>query len=152
MLRGHPLVSQAIVVGDAPPAVGALVTLDPESVEAWLRDRQRPPTPVAELVEDPEVLADVQAAVDAANATVSAAEEIKRFRILPVDLTEASGHLTPTLKIKRTRRAQRLRGRRRGAVRQALRAGRLAVRPGTAATPRNGRSLLRPGTSGPPRS
>ena len=83
-------------------AIGALVTLDPESVEAWLRDHQRPPTPVAELVEDPELLADVQAAVDAANATVSSAEAIKRFRILPVDLTEASGHLTPTLKIKRS--------------------------------------------------
>jgi long-chain acyl-CoA synthetase len=101
VLRGHALVSQAVVVGDARPAIGALVTLDPESVEAWLRDSQRPPTPVAELVEDPEVLRHVQAAVDAANATVSSAEGIKRFRILPVDLTEASGHLTPTLKIKR---------------------------------------------------
>jgi long-chain acyl-CoA synthetase len=102
VLRGHALVSQAVVVGDARPAVGALVTLDPESVDAWLRDSQRPPTPVAELVEDPEVLRHVQAAVDAANATVSSAEGIKRFRILPVDLTEASGHLTPTLKIKRS--------------------------------------------------
>jgi long-chain acyl-CoA synthetase len=102
VLRGHALVSQAVVVGDARPAIGALVTLDPESVENWLRDSQRPPTPVAELVEDPEVLKHVQAAVDAANATVSSAEEIKRFRILPVDLTEASGHLTPTLKIKRS--------------------------------------------------
>jgi long-chain acyl-CoA synthetase len=101
VIRGHALVSQAVVVGDARPAVGALVTLDPESVEAWLRAAHRPPTPVADLVEDRDVLAHVQAAVDAANATVSSAEGIKRFRILPVDLTEASGHLTPTLKIKR---------------------------------------------------
>ncbi len=102
LVRAGPLVSQCVVVGDARPNVAALVTLDAESVEAWLVQRGRRPAPVAELVEDPEVLAEVQSAVDAANRTVSEAEGIKRFRVLPVDLSEADGTLTPSLKVKRS--------------------------------------------------
>jgi long-chain acyl-CoA synthetase len=101
VVRSHPLVSQAMVVGDGRPSVAALVTLDAESVAGWLEQQGRPVVEVAELTEDPAVLAEVKSVVDAANATVSSAEGIKRFRILPVDFTEESGHLTPTLKLKR---------------------------------------------------
>lgn len=101
VIRSHVLVSQAMVVGDGRPFVGALVTLDAESVTAWLEQQGRPDVPPAELTEDPAVLAEIAAAVDDANATVSSAEEVKRFRVLPIDFTEADGHLTPTLKLRR---------------------------------------------------
>jgi long-chain acyl-CoA synthetase len=100
-VRAHPLVSQVLVVGDGRAQTGALVTLDADAVGVWLQGRGLAPRPVAELVEDPAVLAEVQTAVAAANASVSDAEAIKRVRVLPVELTEAGGQLTPTLKIKR---------------------------------------------------
>jgi long-chain acyl-CoA synthetase len=102
VIRSHVLVSQALVVGDARPSIGALITLDAESMEAWLAEQGRSGTPLADLTEDPALLAELRSAVDAANATVSAAEQITRFRVLPVDLTEQAGHLTPTLKVKRS--------------------------------------------------
>ncbi|MEQ4716417.1 AMP-dependent synthetase/ligase [Nonomuraea sp. B19D2] len=92
-LRAHPLISQAMIVGDGRPFVAALITLDPEALPAGAS--------VTELREDPAVLADVQAAVDRANLQVSKAEQIKKFTILDGDITEDSGHLTPTLKVKR---------------------------------------------------
>ena len=101
VLRSHPLVSQAVVVGDGRATIGALVALDAEAVSDWLTRSGRPVTPVAELTRDPALLAELRPAVDAANATVSSAEAIKKIRILPVDLTEAGGHVTPTLKLKR---------------------------------------------------
>ena len=101
-LRAHPLVSQCMVVGDNRPYIGALVTLDRESIPGWLAARGRPvDTALADLASDPQVLADVQAAVDDANKAVSKAEAIKRFVVLPVDFTEEGGQLTPTLKLKR---------------------------------------------------
>jgi long-chain acyl-CoA synthetase len=90
-----------MVVGDQRPFVAALVTLDQESVAAWLEQQERAAAPVAELREDAALLAELRTAIDAANATVSAAESIKRFRVIGVDFTEADGHLTPTLKLKR---------------------------------------------------
>jgi long-chain acyl-CoA synthetase len=101
VIRSHVLVSQALVVGDARPSIGALITLDAESMEPWLAEHGQSGTPLADLTEDPALLAELRTAVDAANATVSAAEQITRFRVLPVDLTEQGGHLTPTLKVKR---------------------------------------------------
>jgi long-chain acyl-CoA synthetase len=102
VLRAHPLVSQAMVVGDGRAAVAALLTVDAEAVADWLSRNQRAAVPVAELVEDPALLAELRTAVTAANATVSSAESIKHYRVLPLDLTEDSGHLTPTLKLKRS--------------------------------------------------
>ncbi|MET7462292.1 AMP-dependent synthetase/ligase [Nonomuraea sp. NPDC005501] len=99
-LRAHPLVSQAVVVGDGRPFVGALVTLDPEALEHW-RSTRGGTGKAAEPSADPELRAEIQQAVDRANATVSKAEQIKKFAILDADITEESGHLTPTLKIKR---------------------------------------------------
>jgi long-chain acyl-CoA synthetase len=101
-LRAHPLISQVMLVGDRRPFIGALVTLDEGAVRAWLERHGRPAgTPVADLREDPELRREIQAAVDDANRTVSHAEQIRKFRILPADFTEANGLLTPTLKVKR---------------------------------------------------
>ncbi|HEX5741075.1 MAG TPA: AMP-dependent synthetase/ligase [Pilimelia sp.] len=101
-LRAHPLVSQCMVVGDARPFIAALVTLDEQALPAWLRDNGRPEgTPVAQLCDDPALRQTLQAAVDAVNATVSQAESIRAFRVLPRDFSEATGDLTPSLKVKR---------------------------------------------------
>jgi long-chain acyl-CoA synthetase len=101
-LRAHPLVSQCMVVGDRQPFIAALVTIDEEALPGWLAGRGRPDTAtVADLRDDPDLAAEVQAAVDEANQAVSHAEAIKVFRILPRDFTEATGELTPSLKVKR---------------------------------------------------
>ncbi|WP_415041159.1 AMP-dependent synthetase/ligase [Gordonia sp. (in: high G+C Gram-positive bacteria)] len=102
VIRAHPLVSQALVVGDKQPFIAALVTLDPEAVAAWKARNSIPAdTPIPALVDNPALRAEVQTAIDDANKTVSHAEAIKEFRILPVDFTEESGEMTPTLKVKR---------------------------------------------------
>lgn len=101
-LRAHFLVSQCIVVGDAKPFIGALVTIDPEAFPAWLKANNKPDDlAIADAVDDPELNAAIQAAVADANKAVSNAEAIKKFRILPVDWTEEGGQLTPSLKLKR---------------------------------------------------
>jgi long-chain acyl-CoA synthetase len=101
-LRAHSLVSQCMVVGDGRPYVAALVTLDEESIGVWLSRHSRPAsTSAAELASDPELVAEIQAAVDEANKAVSRAESIRRFQILPEDFTEQNGYLTPSLKVRR---------------------------------------------------
>ncbi|GGS55164.1 long-chain-fatty-acid--CoA ligase [Planobispora rosea] len=100
-IRAHPLVSQAMVVGDDRPFVAAIVTLDPEALEQWKASNGRESATLAELSADPAIVAEVQKAVDDANKAVSKAEQIKKFVILDIDITEESGHLTPTLKVKR---------------------------------------------------
>ncbi|KAB8167694.1 AMP-binding protein [Streptomyces sp. 3MP-14] len=102
-LRGRPLVGQCMVVGDGRPYVAALITLEPEAREHWLAVRKRPrDTPIAELREDPELLADLQRSVDYANEAVSRAESIRRFTVVEGEFTEENGLLTPSLKIRRT--------------------------------------------------
>jgi len=102
-LRAHPLISQCMVVGDNQPFIAALVTLDRESLPAWLTAHGKPAdTPAEQLSADPEVTAAIQAAVDEANLAVSKAEAIKKFTILADDFTEEGGQLTPTLKLKRS--------------------------------------------------
>jgi long-chain acyl-CoA synthetase len=101
-LRAHPLISQAVVVGDARPFVGALITLDPEALEGWKqRNSKAADISMGDLVADPDLVAEVDAAVKEANLAVSHAESIRKFRILPVDFTEDTGELTPTMKVKR---------------------------------------------------
>lgn len=101
-LRSRAPVGQCIVVGDNRSYVAALVTLDPEAVEHWLAVRKRPKdTPLAELCRDPKMIAEIQKAVDYANAAVSRAESIRRFTLVEGDFTEENGLLTPSLKIKR---------------------------------------------------
>ncbi len=102
-LRAHPLISQCLVVGDGRPFIACLVTLDEEALEHWKQQHGKPASAtVADLATDPDLLADIQAAVDDANKAVSRAESIRKFRVLPVDFTEDSGHLTPSLKIRRS--------------------------------------------------
>ena len=101
-IRANPLVGQVIVVGDQKPFISALVTLDSEMLPTWLKNNGEDENlTLAEASVHPKVIAEVQRAVDAANALVSRAESIRKFQILATDLTEASGHLTPKLSIKR---------------------------------------------------
>ncbi|MEU3775374.1 AMP-binding protein [Streptomyces sp. NPDC032472] len=100
-LRAHPLVGQCMVVGDNRPYVAALITLEPEGLAHWRAMRKKEGVPMRELVHDRDLLADLQRAVDEANRLVSRAESIRRFTVLPGDFTEARGHLTPSLKLRR---------------------------------------------------
>jgi long-chain acyl-CoA synthetase len=101
-LRASPLISECMVVGDGRPYIACLVTLDPEALQSWKRQHGKPADATAlDLARDPELIAEIQLAVDDANKAVSRAESIRRFRILGTDFTEASGELTPTLKLRR---------------------------------------------------
>jgi long-chain acyl-CoA synthetase len=101
-VRAHLLVSQCLVVGDQQPFIAALVTLDPEMFPDWLQEHGKPAgTAMADMIDDPELRADIQTAVDDANKAVSKAESIRKFAILADDWTEAAGQLTPSLKLKR---------------------------------------------------
>jgi long-chain acyl-CoA synthetase len=101
-LRAHSLVSHCMVVGDNRPYVAALVTIDEEMLPHWKQQHGKPEdATVADLREDPDLLADIQQAVDDANKAVSRAEAIRRFRVLATDFTEAGGQLTPSLKLRR---------------------------------------------------
>jgi len=99
-LRAHHLVSQCMVVGDGKPYIAALVTIDVEAFEPWAEQHGKR-GPLAALTEDPDLLAEIQSAVDEANKAVSQAESIRRFAVLPVDWTEEGGQLTPSLKLRR---------------------------------------------------
>jgi long-chain acyl-CoA synthetase len=101
-LRAHPLVSQCMVVGDAKPFIACLITLDPEALEHWKKQHGKPDSATAaDLASDPDLLADLQVAVDDANKAVSRAESIRKFVVLPVDFTTDNDYLTPSLKVKR---------------------------------------------------
>ncbi|MFE9834867.1 AMP-dependent synthetase/ligase [Streptomyces sp. NPDC005551] len=101
-LRSRPPVGQCLVVGDNRPYVAALITLDADSVAHWLAVRRLPAdTPLADLVTDPRLRADVQKAVDYANEAVSRAESIRAFRLITGEFTEDNGLLTPSLKVRR---------------------------------------------------
>jgi long-chain acyl-CoA synthetase len=90
-----------MLLGDDRPYVAALVTIDPQAWPRWRATHGRPDRSVADMRDDPKLRREIQAAVDRANETVSRAEQVKTFRILPREFTEADGELTPTLKIKR---------------------------------------------------
>jgi long-chain acyl-CoA synthetase len=100
-LRAHPLISQTLVVGDQQPFVAALVTLDAEMLPTWLANNGKPELSVEQAARDEDVHAAIQAAVDEANQAVSRAESIRAFRVLSTDFTEESGHMTPSMKLKR---------------------------------------------------
>ncbi|MBC3983393.1 long-chain fatty acid--CoA ligase [Streptomyces sp. AC536] len=100
-LRAHPLVGQCMVVGDDRPYVTALITLDPDGLAHWRRMHGKREVSLPELVWDETLRAELARAVDDANTLVSRPESIRRFRVLPVEFTEATGHLTPSLKLRR---------------------------------------------------
>ena len=100
-IRSNTIIGQVIVVGDQKPFISALITLDDEMLPAWLANNGLGDVSIDAAKSHPQVLAEVQRAVDAANERVSRAESIRKFAILDSELTEASGHLTPKLSIKR---------------------------------------------------
>jgi len=101
-IRANPIIGQVVVVGDQKPFISALITLDPEMLPTWLGNNGLPADmSLEEASTNAAVRAEVQKAVDAANTRVSRAESIRKFTILDSEWTEASGHLTPKLSIKR---------------------------------------------------
>ena len=101
-IRANPIISQVVVAGDQKPFVSALITLDGEMLPTWLANNGvEGELSLSDAARHPVVLAEVQRAVDTANERVSRAESIRKFHILPVELTEATGHLTPKMSIKR---------------------------------------------------
>ena len=101
-IRSNTVIGQVVVVGDQKPFISALVTLDSEMLPVWLNNAgEDPQMTLAEAAKNPKVLAEVQAAIDAGNRYVSRAESIRKFVILPLEFTEANGHLTPKMSIRR---------------------------------------------------
>ena len=100
-LRAHPLVSQCMVVGDNQPFIAALITIDPEMIKGWIAANNKTGATVATLVNDPDLHAVIQTAVDEANKAVSKAESIRKFAILAEDFSIAGGQLTAKLSVKR---------------------------------------------------
>ncbi|MBW6436302.1 long-chain fatty acid--CoA ligase [Actinoplanes hulinensis] len=101
LLRAHPLIAQAVAVGDRRPYVTALIVLDEEIAPLWARSKGLPSSAVAELASDPVLIAEIEAAVAVANAKLSRPEQVKTFRILSRSWTPETGELTPTLKLRR---------------------------------------------------
>jgi long-chain acyl-CoA synthetase len=99
-LRAHALIDQCLVVGDGQPFIGALITIDRETFPAWAEQHGKPDD-IAKAVDDPDLIAAIQEAVDEANKAVSKAESIRKFTILAGEWTEEGGQLTPSLKLKR---------------------------------------------------
>jgi long-chain acyl-CoA synthetase len=100
-LRGHPLVSQCVVVGDQRPFVAALITLDTDMVPGWLANHGKSALTPAQALIDPDIRSSLERAVERANRAVSRPESIREFRLLEGDFTEENGYLTPSMKVKR---------------------------------------------------
>ena len=100
-VKAHPLVSQCLVVGDNKPYIAALVTIDPDAIKPWIIANKKDGANIKDLVNDPDLIAVIQTAIDDANKAVSRAESIRKFTILPVDFTIADGQLTAKLSVKR---------------------------------------------------
>ncbi|MGW4650311.1 AMP-dependent synthetase/ligase [Kitasatospora sp. NPDC004289] len=101
-IRAHALVGEVMVVGDRKPFIACLVTIDEDFFPRWKEANGKPAgATVAELRDDADLLATIQSAVDDGNQAVSQAEAVKKFRILDTVFSEETGHLTPSLKLKR---------------------------------------------------
>ena len=99
-IKQHALVSQCVVVGDRRPYLIALVTLDPEEAVAWAKEHGLPEDP-EQLASNPEVRKTIEAHVEEINQKFARVEQVKKIDILPQDLSQEGGELTPTLKVKR---------------------------------------------------
>ncbi len=100
-LQAHNLIGPSMVVGEGQPFIAALITLDPDALASWASNQHKRGTSVAQLRDDPDLHAEIQRAVDDANAAVSRAESIRAWRLLDSQFTVESGHMTPTQKLKR---------------------------------------------------
>jgi long-chain acyl-CoA synthetase len=100
-LAAHPLISQAVVIGDRRPFISALLTLDEEGARRWADTHGRSDVAMKDLARDPDLVAELQAAVDDVNRPLSRAESIRKFVVVPRDLSVEAGELTPTLKVRR---------------------------------------------------
>ncbi len=100
-IRTHPLVSQSVVVGEGQPFIGALVALDPEAVSRWGKEHVKETNELADLSQDKELYQELASAIRAANESVSRAEQVREFRVIPDELSVESGGLTPTMKVRR---------------------------------------------------
>ena len=101
-LRAHPIIGQVVVLGDKKPFVSALISLDSEMLPTWLKNHGgNEKLSIDDAAKDPKVLSEIQTAIDTVNKSFSTAESIRKFVIINAELTEKSGHLTPSLKIKR---------------------------------------------------
>ncbi|MGN6274315.1 MAG: AMP-dependent synthetase/ligase [Solirubrobacterales bacterium] len=105
-IKQHPLVSQCVVVGDRRPYLVALVTLDEEEAAKYAKENGLSEDP-AQLAANPDVKAAIEAHVDKINENFARVEQVKKIAILPHDLSQESGELTPTLKVKRAVVAQK---------------------------------------------
>jgi long-subunit acyl-CoA synthetase (AMP-forming) len=101
LLVAHPLIGQALAYGDRRKYVVALLTLDGEVAPAWAKARGIEAGSLAELAEDPAVLAEVSGAVAAVNERLARVQQVKRWELLPVEWTAETEELTPTLKLRR---------------------------------------------------
>jgi long-chain acyl-CoA synthetase len=99
-IKQHPLVSQCVVIGDRRPYLVALITLDPEEAAKFAKENALPADPAA-LASNQSVRDSIQAHVDDVNQKFARVEQVKKFEILPEDLSQEGGELTPTLKVKR---------------------------------------------------
>ena len=104
LLRAHPIIGQVVVIGDAKPFIGALISLDPEMAPVWGKNNElEQEMSLADFARHPKIREEIQRAINEVNQRFSQAEQVRAFEILDVELTEASGHLTPSMKIKRNR-------------------------------------------------
>ena len=99
-IKQQPLVSQCVVIGDRRPYLVALVTLDPEEAATYAKQHGLPDDPEA-LASNEQVKADIDAHVEQINQKFARVEQVKKIRILPHDLSQTGGELTPTMKVKR---------------------------------------------------
>jgi long-chain acyl-CoA synthetase len=105
-IKQHPLVSQCVVVGDRRPYLVALVTLEPEEAAKYAQENNLSDD-LAELAKNPDVKTAIEAHVEKINQDFARVEQVKKIAILPHDLSQESGELTPTLKVKRAVVAQK---------------------------------------------
>jgi long-chain acyl-CoA synthetase len=141
-LKSNRLVSQAMVVGDNRPFIGALITLEPDELQAFAKENELSGS-VAELSKSEKVSQEIAKAVDHANAAVSKAESIRKVVILERDFTEENDELTPTLKLRRRNVVENFEGDR-GSVHEVA-----GVRP--ASTACNGQQSGRSAPNAPSR-
>ena len=101
VLRRHPIIGQPVLVGENRKFVSALIFLDSEMLPGWLKNHDLPQMDLREAAEDDAVQAEVAKAVEQMNRTVSRAEGVKKFTILPIELSEENGYLSAKQSVKR---------------------------------------------------